>query len=66
MKKIVMKCDRCGLEQEISSRDSRPTGWLGLGPEKDLCTECSSAYDEMQETVNQIREDFFNVIGKTE
>jgi hypothetical protein len=65
MIKRVMKCDRCGLEKEISSTNSRPLGWLALSTEKDLCTECASAYDRMQETISQIMEDFFNGSGKT-
>ena len=60
MTKIVAKCDRCGLEHEISDIHSRPLGWLELSHEKDLCTECANAYDAMQETISQIREDFFN------
>ena len=60
MIKKVMKCDRCGLEKEISSSNSRPVGWLALSTEKDLCTDCSSAYDTMQETIVKIREAFFN------
>jgi hypothetical protein len=66
MTKTVMKCDRCGHEKEISSIDARPTGWLELSIETDLCRECTTAYHEMQEKLSQIREDFFNVIGKTE
>ena len=60
MKKIIMKCDRCGLEKEISSQNSRPLGWLALGPEKDLCVDCANAYDVMQETIAKIREEFFD------
>jgi hypothetical protein len=66
MKKAVMKCDRCGFEQEVSSMDSRLTGWLELSPETDLCRECTTAYHEMQERLSEIREDFFNGSRKTE
>lgn len=66
MIKKVMKCDRCGVEKEISSTNSRPLGWLALSTSKDLCTECASAYDIMQETISQIREEFFNGSRKTE
>jgi hypothetical protein len=65
MIKKVMKCDRCGLEKEISSDNSRPMGWLALSTEKDLCTECASAYDNMQEAIAKTREDFFNGSRKT-
>jgi hypothetical protein len=66
MIKKVMKCDRCGIEQEISSSNSRPVGWLALSIDKDLCTKCSNDYDAMQEKTAKIREDFFNGSRETE
>jgi DNA-directed RNA polymerase subunit M/transcription elongation factor TFIIS len=66
MTKTVMKCDRCGHETEISSIDVRPTGWLELSIETDLCRKCTAAYHEMQERLSEIREEFFNGSRKTE
>jgi hypothetical protein len=67
MKKAIMKCDRCGVEQEISSMTGvSPLGWLALSIETDLCQACNHAYQKMQETLSKIREEFFNGSRKTE
>jgi len=66
MVKTVIKCDRCGLEQEISNNTSRPIGWLITAPEEDLCVDCSNAYEIMIETIKKIREEFFDGSWKKE
>jgi DNA-directed RNA polymerase subunit RPC12/RpoP len=60
MKKTVLKCDRCGFEVEMETRNTRPVDWHALSIDKDLCVACSRAYESMQEMISKIREKFFN------